>query len=189
MTRISIARGTEQHMPGMKALQPLNRLVLSDSMPGVCCSAQTKFCNGQHQRWLENRTLETNPHTLALFIHGGRYGRLHDWKTGFTRSGCDHGSCRYFDVVCRGIHGCEDPGEFTAFLSADGRWQATVDHDQYPYGKASFQTSHAGKEMTLPQDTFGRSMGAPDLSGRSDCGLAPALGAGRREFTTRSKRT
>ncbi|MFZ0533881.1 MAG: hypothetical protein WAM09_11935, partial [Anaerolineales bacterium] len=29
-------------------------------------------CREPHQRQLDNRTLETNPHTLAGYTHGGR---------------------------------------------------------------------------------------------------------------------
>ena len=60
MTRISNALESEHHMPVM------NSLVFDDFIPGMCCSAQTLFCNEQHQRRLGNRTLETNPHTLAF---------------------------------------------------------------------------------------------------------------------------
>ena len=162
MTRFSNAlklelRSSEHHMPVMYSP------VLDDFTPGMCCSAQTLFCNGQHQRRLGNRTLETNPHTLAPFLHGGWYGHLHDWKTRFTWSGCDHGCSRCFDVVCRGIHRSEDPVELAAFLPADGRKQATFNHDQYQYWTASFQTSHAGTEISFAHHKLRRSMGAPEF--------------------------
>ena len=38
-----------------------------------------------HQRWSDNQTLETNPHTLA-FLHGGFHGPIHDWKVSSTGS-------------------------------------------------------------------------------------------------------
>ena len=188
MTRFSNALESERHMPVM------NSPVLDDFTPGMCCSAQTLFCNGRHQRRLGNRTLETNPHTLAPFLHGGWYGHLHAWETRFTWSGCDHGCSRYSDAVCRGIHCCEDPGELAAFLgervrSADGRQQATFSHDQYQYRSASFQTSHAGKEMSLLHNTLGRSMGAPEFSRQKHCELTPACCTGRRELIIRSRRS
>jgi len=183
MTRFSNALESEHHMPVM------NSLVLDDFTPGMCCSAQTLFCNGQHQRRLGNRTLETNPHTLAPFLHGGWYGHLHAWETCITWSGCDHGCSRCFNAVCRGIHRSEDPVEFAAFLPADGRQQATFSHDQYQYWTASFQTSHAGKEMSLLHDTLGRSMGAPEFLHLIYCELTPAKPAGRRELIIRSKRS
>ena len=189
MTRILNALESEHHTPVMKLLQPNNWLVMDGFISGMCCSAQTLFCNGQHQRRPGNRTLETNPHTLALSLHGGWYGHLHAWKNRFTWSGCDHGCSCYSDAVCRGIHRCEDPVKFAAFLPADGRRQATFGHDQYQYWTAKFQTSHAGKEMSLPQDTLGRSMGAPEFPKQNYCELTPAGAAGRREFTNRSRRT
>ena len=182
MTHILNALESEQYAPVMKPDQPNNRLVMDSFISGVCCSAQTLFCNGQHQRRPGNRTLETNPHTLALCLHGGWYGHLHAWETRFTWSGCDHGCSRYSHAVCRGIHRCEDPGEFAAFLPADGRWQTTFSHDQHQYWTANFQTSHAGKEMSLPHDTLGRSMGAPEFPKQNYCDLTPARSAGRREL-------
>ena len=194
MTRISNALESElcsieHHMPVMNSFQPSTWHVMDDFIPGMCCSAQTLFCNGQHQRRLGNRTLETNPHTLAPFLHGGWYGHLHAWETRFTWSGCDHGCSRYFNAVCRGIHRSEDPVEFAAFLPADGRRQATFSHDQYQYWTASFQTSHAGKEMSLLHDTLGRSMGAPEFLHLTYCELTPARAAGRRELIIRSRRS
>jgi len=180
---VSEHRSSERHMPVM------NSFVVDDFIPGMCCSAQTLFCNGQHQRRPGNRTLETNPHTLAPFLHGGWYGRLHDWKTRSTWSGCDHGSSRCFDAVRRGIHHTENLVELAAFLPADGRRQATFSHDQYQYRSASFQTSHAGKEMSLLHDTLRRSMGAPVFPDQMHCELTPANTAGRRELIIRSKRT
>lgn len=174
---------SERHMPVM------NSVVLFDFTTGVCCSAQTLFCNGQHQRRPGNRTLETNPHTLAPFLHGGWYGHLHDWKTRSTWSGCDHGGSRCSDAVRRGIHRSENPVELAAFLPADGRRQATFSHNQYQYRTASFQTSHAGKEMSLLHDTLGRSMGAPEFSKQKHCELTPASAAGRRELIIRSRRS
>ena len=96
---------------------------------------------------------------------------------------------RCFDAVRRGIHRSEDPVEPAALLPADGRQQATFGHDQYQYWTASFQTSHAGKEMSLLHDTLGRSMGAPEFPIQKHCELTPANAAGRRELIIRSKRT
>ncbi len=178
---------SEHHTPVMKSPQPILWLVMDGFISGVCCSAQALFCKGQHQRRPVNRTLETNPHTLAPGLHGGRYGRLHAWKARFTWSHCDHGCSCCSDAVCRGIHCGEDFGKFAAFLPPDGRQQAIFGHDQHLHRKASFQTSHAGKEMSFVQDTLGRSMGAPEFLQKSHCGLTPAIAAGRREPIIRSE--
>jgi len=187
--RLSDLSSLERHMPVVNLLQPNEWLVVDYFTPGMCCSAQTLFCIGRHQRRLGNRTLETNPHTLAFCLHGGWYGHLHAWKARSTRGSCDHGCSRYSDAVCRSIHRCEDPGEFAAFLPADGKRKAAFGHNQHHHRTANFQTSHAGKEMSLTHVTIGRSMGAPEFPKQNYCELTPAGAADRRELTIRSKRT
>jgi hypothetical protein len=182
MTRIWNALESEHHTPVMNSLQPNNWHVMDDFTLGVCCSAQTLFCKGRHQRRLGNRTLETNPHTLALGLHGGWYGHLHAWKACVTCGSCDHGCCRCSDAVCRGIHCCEDYDEFAAFLPSNRRWQAVFSYDQHYHWKTSFQTSHAGKEMSCIHYTLRRSMGAPEFPEKNDCGLTPARASGKREL-------
>lgn len=179
----------ERHMPVVKSFRSCHWHPGGGFTPGMCCSAQTLFCNGQHQRRLDNRTLETNPHTLAFSLHGGCNGYLHGWKVCSTGSGCDYGCSCCSDVVCRRIHRCESPGKHQASLPPVGRRQAACGHDQHPSGKAHFHTSHAGTGISFALHKLGRSMGAPDLSHPNDCALTPARAAGRRERMIWSRRS
>lgn len=126
-------------------------LSLIISAPRMCCSARPSGCQRQHQRWSDNQTLETNPHTLA-FLHGGLDGPIHDWKAGSTGSDRHRSRGRSHDDSHGYLHGCEDHGVRSAFLPTNGSEPAIYGHDQHRCKthrlsrQTIFQTSHAGTE-------------------------------------------
>lgn len=89
-----------------------------------------------------------SPHVGFLYLHGGFYGPLHDWKTGSTGGDRHHGCGSYPDTGDGHLHGSEDHDQRPAFLPADGRDTAACGHDQLLQRQTNFQTSHAGREMS-----------------------------------------
>jgi hypothetical protein len=152
---VSILKG--RHIPG-------NGQIGYSTAVSMCCSMQTLFCHRRHQRRLGTPTLETNPHTLALDLHGGRYGHLHAWKIGSTGCGDDHGCFGRSDAGHRSFHCGEGLCQHSTLSPQDGAEQAAFSYDQHFPGKTVFQTSHAGKEISLTTDTIRCSMGAPEFS-------------------------
>jgi hypothetical protein len=145
-------RLSEHHMPEVNTSTSWMDASAGHFTPGMCCSEQTQFCNERHQRRPGTRTLETNPHTLALDSHGGWYGHLHAWKFGFTGGDDDHGCFSCLDACRRSIHCGEDLRQLATLSPEDGAERAASGHDQHrcsrrQYWQAIFQTSHAGKEM------------------------------------------
>ena len=152
---VSILKG--RHIPG-------NGQTGYSTAVSMCCSMQTLFCHRRHQRRLGTPTLETNPHTLALDLHGGRYGHLHAWKIGSTGCGDDHGCFGRFDTGYRFFHCGEGLRQHSTLSPQDGAEWAACGHDQHQHRQTIIQTSHAGKEISLTTDTIRCSMGAPEFS-------------------------
>jgi hypothetical protein len=165
-TRLHRATQVEQPMSGVKCvLTPLDDTLQSFTSE-MCCSIRTLFWVKRHQRRLGNRTLETNPHTLAFYLHGGWYGYLHAWKSGFTSSCVDYGRFSCPDIYYGYLHSREDLYQCSTLSPKNGSKQAACGHNQYQFWKRIFRTSHAGKEMSKTNahvDTIRRGMGAPEF--------------------------
>jgi len=146
-TRPANGRFSERHMPVVNLYIPWFDASTRYFTLGMCCSEQTLFCNERHQRRLGTRTLETNPHTLALDSHGGWYGHLHAWKIGLTCGGDNHGCFGCSDACWRSVHCGEDLRQHATLSPENGAERAAFGHDQHQHWQAIFQTSHAGKGM------------------------------------------
>jgi hypothetical protein len=107
-----------------------------------------------------------SPHVGSLFTWR-KNGHLHAWKAGFAGRGWDHGRGSHIDARHGSLHFVKDPAfthERRALLPAPGRKSAVFAHDQHPFRKAAFSTSHAWTRVSHLSNSFRRSMGAPEIS-------------------------
>ena len=109
-----------------------------------------------------------SPH-VSYFLTRRKNGHLHAWKAGFSGSGWDYGRRSHIDAGHGPLHIVEDPGKRRALFPAPGRKSAVFAHDQHPFRKAAFPTSHAGTREIFLSERFRRSMGAPEISSNRSC--------------------